>query len=195
VLGSSLLLWRTSGSGSEKQIGIASVPVQTSKYKLQGFSFCSAVFCKMVPVSIFVLKINPSLNPVGTASVPVQIANYKLQGLSESAPMTAPVPFWIEGNSSIDFGLANHLQQFHFAQVFKKEVPFFLPFFFKPVLQTYQPHSRACNPSYSSPSCIFGGPNTLMSSVSGRKTHNSISSAITCSSVSSIVSLPSLVLM
>jgi hypothetical protein len=91
--------------------------------------------------------------------------------------------------------LANHLQQFHFAQVFKKEVPFFWPFFFKPVLQTYQPHSRACNPSYSSPSCIFGGPNTLMSSVSRRKTHNSISSAITCSSVSSIVSLPSLVLM
>jgi hypothetical protein len=72
VLGSSLLLWRTSGSGSEKQIGIASVPVQS--------------------------------------------VHYKLQGLSEPVPMTAPVPFWMEGNSSIDFGLANHLQQFHFAQ-------------------------------------------------------------------------------
>jgi len=117
VLGSSLLLWRTSGSGSEKQIGIASVPIQISKYKLQGFSFCSAVFCKMVPVSISVLKINTSLNPVGIASVPVQIANYKLQGLSEATPMTAPVLFWMEGNSSIDFGLANHLQQFHFAQI------------------------------------------------------------------------------
>jgi hypothetical protein len=71
----------------------------------------------MVPVSISVLKINPSLNPVGIASVPVQIANYKLQGLSEPTPMTAPVLFWMEGSSSIDFGLANHLQQFHFAQV------------------------------------------------------------------------------
>jgi hypothetical protein len=31
-------------------------------------------------------------------------------GLSEPAPMTAPVPFWMEGNSSNDFGLANDLQ-------------------------------------------------------------------------------------
>jgi hypothetical protein len=29
-------------------------------------------------------------------------------GLSEPAPMTAPVLFWMEGNSSTDFGLANH---------------------------------------------------------------------------------------
>ncbi len=119
-LGSSLLIWRTSGSCSEEQIGIASVPIQISKYKLQGFSFCSAVFCKKVPVSNSVLKINPSLNPVGIASVPVQIANYKLQGLSEPTPMTAPVPFWMEGNSSIDFGFANYLQQFHFTWVLKK---------------------------------------------------------------------------
>jgi hypothetical protein len=111
----------------------------------------------MVPVSISVLKINPSLNPVGIASLPVQIANYKLQGLSEPSPMTAPVPFRMEGNSSIDFGLANYLQQFHFARLFKNKRPFSLTFFFKPVLQTYQPHSRACNASSSSPSCIFGG--------------------------------------
>jgi hypothetical protein len=64
----------------------------------------------MVPVSISVLKSNPSLNPVGIASLPVQIANYKLQRLSEPAPMTAPVLFWMVGNSSIDFGLANYLQ-------------------------------------------------------------------------------------
>jgi hypothetical protein len=30
-------------------------------------------------------------------------------GLSEPAPMIASVPVWMEGNSSIDFGLANHL--------------------------------------------------------------------------------------
>jgi hypothetical protein len=35
-------------------------------------------------------------------------------GLNEPTPMTTLVLFWIEGNSSINFGLANHLQQFHF---------------------------------------------------------------------------------
>jgi hypothetical protein len=49
----------------------------------------------------------------------------------------------------------------------EKKVPFLFDlFFFEPVLQTYQPHSRACNPSSSSPSCIFGWPNILVSSVS-----------------------------
>jgi hypothetical protein len=38
----------------------------------------------------------------------------------------------MEGNSSIDFGLASHLQQFHFGWVFKKMSPFSDPFF-----QTY----------------------------------------------------------
>jgi hypothetical protein len=51
-------------------------------------------------------------------------------------------------------------------------------FFFKPVLQTYQSHSRACNPLPSSPSCIFGGPNTLASSVSKSNVHSSISNAL-----------------
>jgi len=69
----------------------------------------------------------------------------------------------------------------------KKNFPFFLTFFsFKPILQTYQPHFRTWNPS--SPSCIFGGPNTLMSSVSKNNAHNSISNAIACSNVSFIVS-------
>jgi len=46
--------------------------------------------------------------------------------LNELAPMTVPIPFWMEGNSSTDFGLANHLQQFHFGRVFrKKNRPFF----------------------------------------------------------------------
>jgi hypothetical protein len=61
----------------------------------------------------------------------------------------------------------------------------FLCFFFKPVLQTYHPHSRACNPY--SPSFIFGGPNTLLSSISRSNAHNSISDAIAHSSVSFIV--------
>ncbi len=52
-------------------------------------------------------------------------------GLSEPAPMTPPILFWLEGNSSTDFGLDNHLQQFHFGQVFKKTSPFFDLFFFQ----------------------------------------------------------------
>jgi hypothetical protein len=40
-------------------------------------------------------------------------------GLSEPTPMTTVVPFWMEGNSSTDFGLANHLQQVHFEWVLK----------------------------------------------------------------------------
>jgi hypothetical protein len=45
--------------------------------------------------------------------------------------MTVPIPFWMEGNSSTDFGLANHLQQFHFGRVFrKKNRPFFFDLFF-----------------------------------------------------------------
>jgi hypothetical protein len=91
--------------------------VQVLKSKLELPQFPFRFLNINYKVSVFVLKINPSLNPVGIASVPVQIANYKLQGLSEPALMTAPVPFWMEGSSSIDFGLANHLQQFHFAQV------------------------------------------------------------------------------
>jgi hypothetical protein len=106
-------------------------------------------------------------------------------GLSEPTPMTTLVPFRMEGNSSIDFGLANHLQHVHFGWVYKK-FPF-LNFFFKLVLQTYQPHFKACNPS-SSLLCIFGGPNILVSSVSKSNIHNSISSAITHFNVSSIVS-------
>jgi hypothetical protein len=38
----------------------------------------------------------------------------KIRSLSEPAPMTPPVPFWMEGNSSIDFGFANNVEQFHF---------------------------------------------------------------------------------
>jgi hypothetical protein len=45
-------------------------------------------------------------------------------GLNEPAPMIAPILFWMEGNSSINFGLANHLQQFHFGWVLKKKFPF-----------------------------------------------------------------------
>jgi hypothetical protein len=33
-------------------------------------------------------------------------------GLSEPAPMTAPVAFWMDGNSSTDFGFANHCNSF-----------------------------------------------------------------------------------
>ncbi len=39
-------------------------------------------------------------------------------GLSEPTPMIILVPFWMEGNLSTDFGLANHLQQVHFGWVF-----------------------------------------------------------------------------
>jgi hypothetical protein len=42
-------------------------------------------------------------------------------GLNEPTPMIAPILFWMEGNSSINFGLANHLQQFHFGWVLKKK--------------------------------------------------------------------------
>jgi len=105
--------------------------------------------------------------------------------LSAPALMTTPVLFWVEGNSSIDFGLANHLQQFHFGQV-KKNVTLFFLFSFKHVLQTYQPHFKSCNPSSSFLSCIHGGPNTIMSSVSKSIVHNSISNAITHSNVTSI---------
>jgi hypothetical protein len=92
----------------------------------------------------------------------------------------------MEGNSSTDFGLADHLQQFHFGRVLKKLPLFFDRFSFKPGLQTYKLHFRACNPS--SPSCIFGGPNTLMSSVLGNNAHNSIPNAMAGSNVSFIVS-------
>jgi hypothetical protein len=33
----------------------------------------------------------------------------KKRGLSEPGPVTTLVPFWMEGNSSTDFGLANDL--------------------------------------------------------------------------------------
>jgi hypothetical protein len=36
----------------------------------------------------------------------------------------------MEGNSSIDFGLANYLQQFHFGRVFKKNIAFYFDLFF-----------------------------------------------------------------
>jgi hypothetical protein len=55
---------------------------------------------------------------------------------------------------------------------------------FKRVLQTYQNHFNAWNP-FSSSLCIFGGPNTLMSSVSKSNAHNSITPS----------PMPSLVLM
>ncbi len=130
------------------------------------------------------------VNPKGKG-----IYQKQCKGLSELAPMTAPILFWMEGNSSIDFGLANHLQKFYFGWV-KKNNPFFFFFFFsKHVLQSYQPHFRACNLSSSCPSYIFGGPNTLVSSVSKSNAHNSISSAIIHSNVSSTVPLPSFVLM
>jgi hypothetical protein len=37
------------------------------------------------------------------------IKELKRRGLSEPASMTTLVPFWMEGNSSTDFGLANHV--------------------------------------------------------------------------------------
>ncbi len=76
----------------------------------------------------------------------------------------------------------------------KKMSPFLLPLFFNLVLQTYQPHYKACNPSSSSPYCIFGVPNILVSSVFRNNMHSSISSAIAHSSVSSIVPSPLLIL-
>jgi hypothetical protein len=106
-------------------------------------------------------------------------------GLSEPAPMT-PILFWMEGNSSTNFGLANHLQQFHFGWVLKETSPFFWPFFFQTRFTNYQPHSRTHNPS--SPSYIFGEPNILVSSVSKNNAHNPIPSTIACSNMSSIVS-------
>jgi hypothetical protein len=69
--------------------------------------------------------------------------------------------------------------------------PFYKPT--NPILQTYQPHSRACNPS--SPSYIFCGPNTLVSRVSRSNAHSSIFNIVAHSSVSSIVPSPSLVVM
>jgi hypothetical protein len=99
-------------------------------------------------------------------------------GLSELPSMT-PILFWMEGNSSTNFGLANYLQQLGW--VFKETSPFFWPFFFQTCFTNYQPHSRTCNPS--SPFYIFCEPNILVSSVSKNNTHNSISSTIACSIV------------
>jgi hypothetical protein len=53
-----------------------------------------------------------------------------VHSLSGPTPMTTPIPFWMEGNSSTDFGLVNHLQQFQFSRVLKKH-PFFFTFFFQ----------------------------------------------------------------
>ncbi len=53
----------------------------------------------------------------------------------------------------------------------------FFFFFSKPLLQ------RVCKALFSLFSCIFGGPNILVSSVSKSNMHNSISSTIVCSSV------------
>ncbi len=50
--------------------------------------------------------------------------------LSELTPMIAPIPFWMEGNSSTNFGLlvANHLQIVSFLASLKKG-PFFYLYF------------------------------------------------------------------
>jgi hypothetical protein len=105
--------------------------------------------------------------------------------LSEPTRITTLVPFWMEDDSSTNFGLPNHLQQVNFQWVKKKSPS--LTCFFKLVLQTYQTHFKACNPSSSLP-CIFGGPSSLVSSVSRSNAHHSISSAITRFNVSSNVS-------
>jgi hypothetical protein len=73
--------------------------------------------------------------------------------------MIAPIPFWMDDNSSINFGLANHLQIVSFLACFKKS-PFVYLYFSNP-LQTYQTYSRAYNLSFS-PFCIFGGLNNLV---------------------------------
>jgi hypothetical protein len=41
-----------------------------------------------------------------------------VSSLNEPAPMIAPILFWMDGNSSTDFGLANHVQHFHFGWIF-----------------------------------------------------------------------------
>jgi hypothetical protein len=91
-----------------------------------------------------------------------------------------PVPFWMEGNSSTNFWVGQPPPTVLLWVGLKNNNPFFWLFFFfppKPVLQTYHPpHSRACNPY--SPSCIFGGPNTLLSSISRSNAHNSIFNTI-----------------
>jgi hypothetical protein len=57
--------------------------------------------------------------------------------------MTAPVLFWMESNSSTDFGLTNHLQQFQFGWVFKKTSPLlafsFSNLFYKPTNPILRP--------------------------------------------------------
>ncbi len=110
--------------------------------------------------------------------------------LSELGPMIASILFWMEGNSSTNFGLANHLQQFHFGRVKKKLSPFFYLFFSNSFYKSTNPILGHANPFSSSPSWIFGGPNTLVSNVFKNNTHNSISNAIAHSNVSCIVPLP-----
>jgi hypothetical protein len=51
--------------------------------------------------------------------------------LNELAPMIAPVPFWMEGNSSTNFGLVSHLQIVSFLASLKKS-PFFYLYFSNP---------------------------------------------------------------
>jgi hypothetical protein len=56
--------------------------------------------------------------------------NVKEKGLSEPAPMTTLVPFWMEGNSSTDFGLATTCNSFILGGL-KKKSPLFFNFFFQ----------------------------------------------------------------
>ncbi len=107
------------------------------------------------------------------------------QGLSEPAPMTPPNLFWMEGNSSIDFGLANHLQQFHFGRVFKKTSFFLKPFFFQTHFTNLPTPFQDLQSLF--PFLHFWWPNILMSSVFRNNAHNSISSVIACSNVNTIV--------
>jgi hypothetical protein len=51
---------------------------------------------------------------VFVAIVVIIIGEMGSLGFNEPAPNTAPILFWMEGSSSINFGLANHLQKFHF---------------------------------------------------------------------------------
>jgi hypothetical protein len=120
------------------------------------------------------------------------IKELKRRGLSEPASMTTliieagPLHFGWRAVHPLTLDWQTTCNNFILGGFKKKSSLSFELFFSNPFYKPTKPLSRTCNPFSSSPSCIFSGPNTLVSNISRSTVHNFIYNTIVHSNVSSI---------